>query len=30
MGHFTVLGSDAAEVQAIALAARTAIGIRDE
>ncbi len=30
MGHFTVIGSDAAEVQAIALAARTAIGIRDE
>jgi len=30
MGHFTVIGGDAAEVQATAFAARTAIGIRDE
>jgi len=30
MGHFTVIGSDAAQVQEAALAARTAIGIRDE
>ena len=29
MGHFTVIGSDAQEVQRTALAARTAIGIRD-
>jgi len=29
MGHFTVIGNDAAEVQATALAARSAIGIRD-
>ncbi len=30
MGHFTVVGADAAETQRIALAARAAIGIRDE
>ena len=30
MGHFTVIGADAAEVQAAALAARAAIGIRDQ
>jgi len=30
MGHFTVIGDDAAEVHATALAARAAIGIRDE
>ncbi len=30
MGHFTVLGEDAARVQETALAARAAIGIRDE
>lgn len=30
MGHFTVVGQDAAQVQATALAARAAIGIRDE
>ena len=30
MGHFTVIGTDAAEVQAAALAARAAIGIRDQ
>ncbi|MBL8451788.1 MAG: 5-(carboxyamino)imidazole ribonucleotide synthase, partial [Zoogloea sp.] len=30
MGHFTVVGSDAADVLAKALAARAAIGIRDE
>ncbi|WP_374263599.1 5-(carboxyamino)imidazole ribonucleotide synthase [Zoogloea sp.] len=30
MGHFTVIGSDAADVLARALAARQAIGVRDE
>lgn len=30
MGHFTVIGQDAAQVQAAAMAARAAIGIRDE
>ncbi len=30
MGHFTIIGSDAASVQQQAEAARTAIGIRDE
>jgi hypothetical protein len=30
MGHFTVIGSDATEVQKSALAARQLIGIRDE
>ena len=30
MGHFTVIGADAAEVQAAALAARVAIGVRDQ
>ena len=30
MGHFTVIGENASEVQATALAARTAIGIQDE
>lgn len=30
MGHFTVIGSDPAQVQQTALAAREAIGIRDE
>ena len=30
MGHFTVIGTDAAGVQAVALAARAAIGIRDQ
>jgi hypothetical protein len=30
MGHFTVIGADAAEVRAAALAARAAIGIRDQ
>ncbi|MDY0013212.1 MAG: 5-(carboxyamino)imidazole ribonucleotide synthase [Rhodocyclaceae bacterium] len=30
MGHFTVVGADPAQVQATALAARAAIGIRDE
>jgi 5-(carboxyamino)imidazole ribonucleotide synthase len=29
MGHFTVIGEDAAAVQQAALAARAAIGIRD-
>ena len=30
MGHFTVIGNDSLEVQHIALAARAAIGIRDD
>jgi 5-(carboxyamino)imidazole ribonucleotide synthase len=30
MGHFTVVGADAGEVRESALAARQAIGIRDE
>jgi hypothetical protein len=30
MGHFTVIGSDAQQVQKSALAARQLIGIRDE
>ena len=30
MGHFTVIGEDAARAQEVALAARAAIGIRDE
>ena len=30
MGHFTVIGDDPAQVRAVALAARAAIGIRDE
>lgn len=30
MGHFTVIGSDAQQVQELALAARRAIGIQDE
>ena len=30
MGHFTVIGSDPAQVQESALAARQAIGITDE
>ena len=30
MGHFTVIGDDPAQVRAAALAARVAIGIRDE
>ena len=30
MGHFTLIGDDAGEVSAKALAARAAIGVRDE